>query len=184
MPKYLVQAFDDPDGAQRIQSASPHRAVIEWVERYRRVPIQLFVKDLDDGQVLKAFVGFKIELVPLTDSASGENESVKTDLSPPANEVSEGSIMKISSAEAEVRSPGRVHYENYDWERVTSDLYGEEKKPERATWENLEPSMRSAWEKAIDRGALTQITLGWQQGRVTDDELRRVLDRYTELNEV
>jgi hypothetical protein len=67
MPKYLVQPWDEPEDASTLQSPSPQKAVLEWVERYRRVPITLFVKDLDDGQVMKVEVGFNIRVEPITD---------------------------------------------------------------------------------------------------------------------
>ena len=65
MPKYLVQPWDEPKNASTLQSPSPHKAVLEWLRRYRRVPITLFVKDLDDGQVMKVEVGFNVRVTPL-----------------------------------------------------------------------------------------------------------------------
>lgn len=65
MPKYLVQPWEELENTSTLLSVSPHAAALEWVERYRRVPVSLFVKDLDDGQVMKVEVGFNVRVTPL-----------------------------------------------------------------------------------------------------------------------
>lgn len=119
MPEYLVRPWDEPEGASTLQSPSPSKAALEWVERYRRVPITLCVKDLDDGQVLKVEVGFNIRVEPISapkeeyeeydaekwgpnvfdsepDSASDAIDDMMKPLPPVVNEVSEPITMTIS----------------------------------------------------------------------------------------